>query len=228
MSVSRNISQPMHTSTNVPAICSGAKCSGPGRALVSEHAAAEAAGHQQQAVVDAPQHVVPAGAVPEAREHERRHDVRELAAEAFARAAQRDVDVVAEPRGQRDVPAAPEVLGAARQVRMVEIDHQLEAEPARRAARDIAVGREVRVDLDREREDARPQDLEGRRLEREDLVGDQPDVVGNHQLLEKAPRHQPQARAGGVGREASLPSTCGSRRDARSMGPATSCGKNAT
>ena len=125
----------------------------------------------------------------------------QLAAEALARAAERDVDVVAEPGGERDVPAAPEILRPARQVRVVEVDHQLEAEPSRRAARDVAVGREVRVDLDREGEDARPQDLEGRRLEREDLVGDQADVVGNHQLLEEAPRHQPQTRARGVGRE---------------------------
>ena len=45
---------------------------------------------------------------------------------------------------------------------MVEVLRQLEPEPARRAARDVGVGREVRVDLDREREDAGPEDVERR------------------------------------------------------------------
>ena len=41
---------------------------------------------------------------------------------------------------------------------MVEVLGQLEPEPARRAARDVGVGREVRVDLNREREHAGPED----------------------------------------------------------------------
>ena len=70
---------------------------------------------------------------------------------------------------------------------MIEVAHQIEAEPPRRAARDVAVGGEVRIDLDPEREDAGPQHVEARILEREDVVRDHADVVGDHELLEVAP-----------------------------------------
>ena len=119
-----------------------------------------------------------------------------------ARAAERDVDVVAEPGRQRDVPAPPEVGRAAREIRMVEVLGQLEPEPARRAARDVGVGGEVRVDLDREGEHAGPEDVERRIRQREDLVGDHADVVGDDELLEEAPADQDEAAARLLGREA--------------------------
>src|SRR5204863_7147617 len=64
---------------------------------------------------------------------------------------------------------------------------------------------EVGVDLDGEGEDAGPQDLERRIAQREHLVGDDADVVGNHELLEKAPQHQIEAALGALDREAPCP-----------------------
>ena len=86
--------------------------------------------HQQDAMIETPQHVVPAGAVPQARQQERDHHVARPGPFAGARTAERDVDVIAEPRRQGDVPAAPEVGGVARQVRVIEVLGQLETEPA--------------------------------------------------------------------------------------------------
>ena len=84
---------------------------------------------------------------------------------------------------------------------MIEVLGQLEPEPARGPARDVGVGGEVRIDLDREREDAGPQQRERRIAEREHLVGDHADVVGDHQLLEEAPADQPEPALRLVDRE---------------------------
>ena len=78
---------------------------------------------------------------------------------------------------------------------MIEVLGQLEAEPPGRAAREVGVGGEIGVDLDREREHAGPEQRERRIGEREGLVGDDADVVGDHQLLEEAPADQPEAAA---------------------------------
>ena len=146
-----------------------------------------------------------------------------------AAAAERDVDVVAKPGRERDVPAAPEVGRAVRDVGMVEVDDQLEAEPARHAAGDVRVGGEVGVDLDAEREDADPEQLERRILVPEDPAGDDGDVVGDDQLLEEAPGDENRARcARRRPRSVRSASTCRSRFCARMIGPATRCGKNAT
>ena len=51
-----------------------------------------------------------------------------LASGAVAVAAERDVQVVAQPARERDVPATPEVLDGARRVGRVEVHGDLEAE----------------------------------------------------------------------------------------------------
>ena len=65
--------------------------------------------------------------------------------------AQRNVDVVAQPGGEADVPAPPELADVGGEVGKPEVQHQLEAEPARRAARDVGVAGEVAVDLEARR-----------------------------------------------------------------------------
>ena len=120
--------------------------------------------HHQCPMIEAPKHVIPAGPVPQARNQERGQQVRLPLQRPDPVAPERDVDEVAEPGRQRDVPAAPEVGRAVRDVGVVEVQHQLEPEPPRRAARDVRVGREVGVDLQAEGEHARPQHLERRIL----------------------------------------------------------------
>ena len=45
--------------------------------------------------------------------------------------AKRKIDIVAEPRGQRDMPSAPEFRDASREIRIVEVAHQIETEQPR-------------------------------------------------------------------------------------------------
>ncbi len=84
------------------------------------------------AVVEAPEHEGPRGAVPQAAEHHRRDDVHVGAGLARLRPAERDVEVVAQPPRQRHVPSAPEVLQRPRRVRPVEVLGELEARAASR------------------------------------------------------------------------------------------------
>ncbi len=68
---------------------------------------------------------------------------------ALAVAAERDVEVVAQPARQRHVPAPPEVLERHRGIRRVEVLRELEAEQQRDADRDVRVAAEVGEDLNR-------------------------------------------------------------------------------
>src|SRR5690606_22181186 len=59
---------------------------------------------EQDTVVDAPQHEGPGRAVPQAAEHHREHQIRVGPTRTEAIASQRDVQVVAQPGRERDVP----------------------------------------------------------------------------------------------------------------------------
>ena len=104
---------------------------------------------QEQPVQSAPDDKRPGGAVPQAAEQHRQHQVDVGAARALAVAAQRHVEVVAQPGRQRDVPASPEVREADRRVRIAEVVDQRDAEHQRRADRRRRVAGEVAEDLSR-------------------------------------------------------------------------------
>src|SRR5256885_2277858 len=80
---------------------------------------------------------------------------------AGAGAAERDVQVIAQPARQRDVPALPELLERACGVRRREVVRETVPEEERDADGDVGVAAEVRVDLDRVRVDG-GDDLTGR------------------------------------------------------------------
>ena len=88
--------------------------------------------------------------MPEAADDHREHQVAVGAALAAAVAAEGDVEVIAEPGREADVPAAPEILRAGREVGQVEIQHQLEAQALGDAPGDVGVAGEVAVDLEGE------------------------------------------------------------------------------
>ena len=105
---------------------------------------------QQHALIDAPEHERPGRAVPEAADDHRQHQVAVERSRAAAAAAQRDVEVVAEPGREADVPAGPEVLRAGGEVGQVEVQGQLEAQALGDPPGRVGVAREVAVDLERE------------------------------------------------------------------------------
>ena len=130
----------------------------------------------------------PAGAVPESADQHRQHQVSVREEPTAAVAAERDVDVVAQPARERHVPATPEVLDRHRRIRGVEVLREAEAEEEREPDRHVRVPAEVGVDLDRVSVDP------DERLERRMLVGCPEDrvddrggeVVGDDDLLEEA------------------------------------------
>ena len=129
----------------------------------------------------------PGGAVPEPAEQHRQQQVAVREQRALAVAAERDVEVVAQPARQRHVPAPPEVLQRDGGVRRVEVLRELEAEQQRDADRDVRVAAEVGEDLDRVAVDA-DQHLERRVPVRrgEDVVDDvRREVVRDHDLQEE-------------------------------------------
>ena len=135
----------------------------------------------------APDDERPAGAVPEAADEHRQHQVPVREERPAAVPAERDVEVVAQPARERHVPAPPEVRDRGRRVRRVEVLREREAEQERDPDRDVRVAEEVGVDLHRVRVDP-DEHLERRVLVRraEDLVHDvRGEVVRDHDLHEE-------------------------------------------
>ena len=87
--------------------------------------------------------------MPRARNQHRDDHVEPVAQFPAAAAAHGDVDVVAEPRGEADVPPPPEVADIDGYIRIVEIQHAAEAHAARDAAGHVAVAGEIEIDLPR-------------------------------------------------------------------------------
>jgi len=83
---------------------------------------------QQQPVNAAPDDEGPGRAVPQAAEQHGEEEIHVCAGVAQAVAAERDVQVVAQPGGERDVPAPPELARVAREVGLLEVEGQLVAE----------------------------------------------------------------------------------------------------
>src|SRR6266571_440706 len=112
--------------------------------------------HEQPTVPCAPGGEGPVGAVPETAEHHRHHDVDALARLRAPVAAERDVQVVAQPERQRHVPAAPEVARRDGLVGTVEVLWQLDAEQPPEPDRHVGIAAEVEVDLEGVPEERQP------------------------------------------------------------------------
>ena len=149
---------------------------------------------------------------------------------ALAVAAERDVEVVAQPARQRHVPAPPEVLERDGGVRRVEVLRELEAEQQRDADRDVRVAAEVGEDLDGVAVDA-DQHLErrvrgsARRTPRRRCAVARWFAITTFRKSPLTIRKN--ARETSTRRGSRGDSSCGSSSLARTIGPATRCGKNA-
>ena len=105
---------------------------------------------EKQCVVRTPCDERPVGAVPEPAHQEDYERVAYHFRLRDAASAERDVDIVAEPCRQRDVPPAPELRNVAREIRHVEVAHQTHAEQLGCADGDVRVARKVAVNLESE------------------------------------------------------------------------------
>ena len=137
----------------------------------------------------------PGRAVPEAADEHHDHEIDHGARGAGAVAADRDVKVIAQESGERDVPAPPEIREPDRGVGKAEVVLQVEPEAQRGADRADRVAGEIEKDLARESHHARPGiERDERPTIGEDSVGRAGEErVGEHDLFEKPECHQEQA-----------------------------------
>ena len=86
--------------------------------------------------------------MPNAGEQHGNHQIELGASEAFFAAAQRDIDIVANPSGQADVPSVPEVADVDGAKRRGKVFRQLEAEQHGQADDQIRVAGKVEKELE--------------------------------------------------------------------------------
>ena len=106
-------------------------------------------------MVQAPEDKGPLCPVPQPADQEHDEDVQVGNPETATIPAQGDVDVVAKPGRERDVPAGPVVPEGTREKGPAEVAQQVEPQDLRRADRDVGIGREVAVDLEAEEENGK-------------------------------------------------------------------------
>ncbi len=109
---------------------------------------AQALNGQEEGMAGAPQQKGGVGPVPEAGNQHDRPERADGAQAPAAAAAERNVEVVAKPLRERDVPAGPELAQGDGQVGMVEVHLEVQPHPLGQPAGNLAVAAEVEVDLE--------------------------------------------------------------------------------
>ena len=143
----------------------------------------------------APDHEVPTGPVPQARQEEDDQQVEVGACPAAPVAAQRYVQVVPEPGAEADVPTSPELAHRTGDVGPIEVLQEVEPEHASQADGHVAVAAEVKVDLQGVGHHAQPG--HGRWChvhgQGEDGIGDARHLVRDQHLLRQTDHETPDA-----------------------------------
>ena len=103
--------------------------------------------HLQYAVDTAPQNIGEAASMPESAYKESDEQIQTVAPSRYSVTAKRNVDIVSEPCGERYVPPAPEFFDGKREIRTLEIRHQVDAEQSGTADRNIRIPGEIAVDF---------------------------------------------------------------------------------
>ncbi len=145
---------------------------------------------EEQRVIRSPSNERPVRPVPKSADEENNQSVAHNLPLAAPAAAERDVDVVAKPGGERNMPSAPELCHIAREIREGEVSHQPKAEQPCRPDCNIGVSREVSVDLEGEQNATHKQRNAALvRVIAPNLIHDGGAVVGNDHFLEKSPQN---------------------------------------
>src|SRR5436309_9407476 len=95
----------------------------------------------------APDHERPVRSMPQTSQQHGQKQVAISLIALFCATAQRDVQVVAKPGAQADVPSTPKLSHGGCQVGLAEVDHEVKSEQLSTAAGDVAVSAEVAIDL---------------------------------------------------------------------------------
>ena len=102
---------------------------------------------EHQTVQQAPQNKVKSSTVPQPTDSHRNQEVQINTWHGDARSSQRDVDIVEQPGGKRDMPVAPEIGDVGLKVGPIEIFWNANAKEPCGADGDIRVGGKVGIDL---------------------------------------------------------------------------------
>src|SRR5690554_4113992 len=132
--------------------------------------------------------------MPKAAHHKNDEGVAHLHSQTAPATAQGNVQVVAEPGAQRNVPAPPKFRHVAREVGEGKVLHQGKAKQACRTNGNVRVAREVPVDVKGKKHRTQKQHtarVVGRSVEKH--IGKLGCVVGNHHLFKQAPKNLSQA-----------------------------------
>jgi hypothetical protein len=118
---------------------------------------------------------------------------------ANAAAAQRDIQIVAKPCGERNVPPTPKLRYVTAEVRHVEVAHQLDAKQLGSTYGNVGISREVAVYLEGKEYGGKKQSASRLfRVGRKYLVDIYRTIVSHHYLLEQAPQYLTHSVNGGV------------------------------
>ena len=145
---------------------------------------------QQHRVVHAPQHEIPACPVPQTRQQPHDGDVQQLPSLALAVAAQGDIHILPEPRGQTDVPPPPELRHGAGLIGIVEVLQKVESEEMPQPDGHVGVPGEIEIDLERVRDSTDPRRHRRGVGHSGDVLPDGTHLVGDQHLFPQ-PDHQP-------------------------------------
>ena len=94
-----------------------------------------------------PYHIGEAGSVPKSAYQHGEKQVHILANLAFAVAAKRNIHIVAKPKRERNVPAAPKFGDVERAEWVVEVHAEVKSHNGTQTNRHIAIAREVGIEL---------------------------------------------------------------------------------
>ena len=145
----------------------------------------------KRAVNAAPEHIVPACAVPQAADQEGDHDVECMPDASHPVSSQRDIDIVSQPAGKGDMPSSPEILNGRSKIGGTEVGGQADAQNSGGTKSDIRISREVAVKLNGIEKGGKNQCKAGEGCQIAiNLVHIDGKPVRQHQLLEKSPGHQ--------------------------------------
>src|SRR6185369_1280328 len=145
-------------------------------------------------VQHAPNHKRPGRPMPDSRNEKGEEQIAVGEERSPAVSAERNIDIVAEPGGKADVPSGPEIAQASREIRIVKIEHQVEAHHFRHSARHVGVAAEIEKDL--------PGESKGREEQRRSIkipwmivnaLDVEREIIGQRQLLEETDKKQGEA-----------------------------------
>lgn len=109
--------------------------------------AEEDEGQEEESVICAPGYKSPIGSMPKAGKKEDDKSVADDFPFPDARAAKRNIDIIAEPRCERNMPTTPELGYVTREIGIVEVAHEFDAEEFSGSDSYVRISGEIAVDL---------------------------------------------------------------------------------